>query len=303
MSKETRNTDHLTLKDFFFNTIVPNVITIVIAVVLYHTVLIENPFGKKICIFITLFIVIIILSNKTKKNEDKSVTFFLYLFIILIYVSFQFFIKNIFELNMTNPFIISILIPPTIFFISLMTSRYIDLNFVKTLGLIISLLFIGFTLLIIFFNIYLNNCINYVGKNDPWGALLAFVLYIPLSYILFTLKTKKLKNSIVYILFTIAIALVCCLLFFIYNKCDKTDGDPHRQPSFINIFYLIIFITSIFNLFIGHYISSFIFSLISFYTTYECYSKNNIYKIPVSIVILINVLVFLFTIIKKIFKR
>lgn len=300
MSKNAQPKDQLTLKDFFFNTIVPNIITIVIAAVLYHTILIENPFGKKICIFITLFIVIIILSNKTKEGKDKSVTFFLYLFIILIYVSFQLFITNIFELNMTNPFIISILIPPTIFFISLMTSRYINLNFVKTLGLIISLLFIGFTLLIIFFNIYLNNCINYVGKNDPWGALLAFVLYIPLSYILFTLETKNVKNSIVYILFTIA--LVCCLLFFIYNKCDKTDGDPHRQPSFINIFYLIIFITSIFNLFIGHYISSFIFSLISFYTTYECYSKNNIYKIPVSIVILINVLVFLFKIIKKIFK-
>lgn len=301
MSKTAQPKGQLTLKDFFFNTIVPNVITIVIAVVLYHTVLIENPFGKKICIFITLFIVIIILSNKTKQDKPKSVTFFLYLFIILIYVSFQFFIKNIFELNMTNPFIISILIPPTIFFISLMTSRYINLNFVKTLGLIISLLFIGFTLLIIFFNIYLNNCINYVGKNDPRGALLAFVLYIPLSYILFTLQTtKEVKNQIVYILFTIA--LVCCLLFFIYNKCDKTDGDPHRQPSFINIFYLIIFITSIFNLFIGHYISSFIFSLISFYTTYECYSKNNIYKIPVSIVILINVLVFLFKIIKKLFK-
>ena len=287
--------------------VIQNLISIIICLILYYTVLSESSTGKHLIVIFTYLFILFTLSSypKDKNNKYKIFTFFLILSLSSIYFILYYIFIYIIGLNISNPVFILNNLCLTILSIIILSARYTKLNFLKTFSLFIGLCFIGFVIIIIILNIYLNKCadIHISGYEDPWWlvSLVYLSIFCIFGLSFYLEMTKKIKSYKVLILLTSICIFISILT---WNKCKYADGDKNKEPSWIDIVSSMTQAMAWFNVFIGHFKSSTLLAFISFYIIRTCsYSNTDPRLLSLSVIFLINLVKFVYNFVKHLRKK
>lgn len=223
--------------------------------------------------------------KKTFGLTDQLITFSIYIVFIFIMYIFNFIMKDILGLSVSNPISIVMYCILFVIFLFFLIPRYKSITRIKIIGFIISsIVFLlgGFTFAI--FNSLEYNNTGSIGTQDPfyitigmyilWTVLFSFLLYSHGADM--TTKKTLLMSS----------PLIFFILYYTWKRCDPQEntGNPDikKEATWIYATTNLAITAAYIFLFLGQFLNSTIIGIIAFAMLDQCALKNDKRVIAVS---------------------